>query len=126
MTERKTVLIVEDDRDARFVLSAILNHDGYRVIEAVNGEEGVALAAAELPDVIVMDLRMPIMNGMQAAEAIHADARSRHIPIVVLTAHDFEDWESPERAEVLFHSRLGKPIEPRRLMEHVRGIIGPP
>ena len=126
MPSSKTVLVIEDDRDARFVLGAILNYDGYRVLEATDGGEGVALAATHLPDIIVMDVHMPSMNGIQAAAVLREDERTRSIPIVALTG----DWEAltsrPGLARTLFHSWLAKPLEPRRLMEHIREIIGDP
>jgi CheY-like chemotaxis protein len=126
MASAKTVLVIEDDMDARFVLGAILNYDGYRMLSAADGAQGVALACRHLPDIIIMDVHMPGMGGLEAAAALRDDERTRSIPIVAISG----DWEvldsRPTLTRALFHSWLAKPLEPRRLMEHIRGIIGDP
>ena len=122
MASSKTVLLMEDDADTRFVLGAILNYDGYHVIEAVDGAEGVALATRHLPDVIVADVHMPEVSGVEAAAALSKDARTRSIPVVAITG-DWDALESQPIVAALFHSWLRKPFEPRELMDHIRGII---
>jgi len=122
---RKTILLVEDNEDTRFVLSAILNHDGYHVVEAMDGAEGVSRAREDQPDLILMDIRMPRMDGFEAGEAIRRDARISEIPIVAVTAEYF-DARREERARVLFHCVLSKPVEPEGLRARIRGIIGDP
>lgn len=124
MASRKTVLIVDDDRDVRFVLGAILNYDGYRVVEAADGPSGITLAEEHRPDVVIMDLRMPGMSGLDAARALRKREETSQIPVVALTADDLESWE--ELGRDVFHSFLRKPIEPKQLNEHVRAIIGAP
>ncbi|MGE0161068.1 MAG: response regulator [Gemmatimonadales bacterium] len=126
MASSKTVLIVENDADARFAVGAVLNHDGYHVEEAPGGERGVALARELLPDLILMDINMPGMDGLEAAERIRADERTRHIPIVALTGERLADRTGARRAGQLFHSILWKPMTPTKLMAHIRGIIGDP
>ena len=123
---RKTILIVDNDQDVRLVLGAILNYDGYHVVEAANGAEGVEMARGLLPDLVIMDIRMPRLDGFETAKALRADERTRDIPIVVLTGESLDDPARVERALGLFHSRLWKPIEAKRLKEHVRQVIGEP
>ena len=84
----KTVLLVEDNEDNRIVYSTILQHFGYRVMEALNGEEGIAKARAERPDLILMDISIPIIDGWEATQVLKRDpdrregkdlARERHL-----------------------------------------------
>jgi CheY-like chemotaxis protein len=127
MTSRKTVLIVDDDPDARFVLTAVLNHDGYRVIEAADGAAAVSQASRHRPDIIVMDIRMPTMSGLAAGEAIRRDERTRDIPIVALTGESFDgDEEALRRIGTLFAVFVRKPVKPTVMRETIREIIGDP
>jgi two-component system response regulator len=81
------VLLVEDNEMNRDMLSRRLQRKGYAVLIAVDGEEGVAMAIAERPDLILMDVSLPQMNGYDATRAIKSAPETRHIPIVALTAH---------------------------------------
>src|SRR5688572_17743123 len=83
----KTVLLVEDNEDNRIVYSTILRHFGYSVTEALNGEEGIAKARAEKPDLILMDISIPIIDGWEATQVLKHDPSTRDIPIIALTAH---------------------------------------
>jgi two-component system cell cycle response regulator DivK len=83
----KTVLLVEDNEDNRIVYSTILRHFGYSVSEALNGEEGIAKARAEKPDLILMDISIPIIDGWEATQVLKHDPLTRDIPIIALTAH---------------------------------------
>lgn len=123
MTARKSILIVEDDEDARFVLGAILNHDGYRVLEARDGDEGVALAATHVPDLIILDVHPSRGDGLEAGAAIRSDDRTRNIPVLAVTEPRF-DGARRSRTDGLFESCLSKPVEPTRLVERVHDIIG--
>ena len=127
MTSKKTVLIVDDDPDARFVLTAVLNHDGYRVIEAADGAAAVSQASRHRPDIIVMDIRMPSMNGLEAGEAIRSDERTRDVPIVALSGETFDgDEATARRIGTLFAMYVRKPVKPSVMRETIRGIIGDP
>src|SRR5205807_2193451 len=86
-TNGKTVLLVEDNEDNRIVYSTILRHFGYSVTEALNGEEGIAKARSEKPDLILMDISIPIIDGWEATQVLKHDPDTRDIPIIALTAH---------------------------------------
>jgi len=121
----KLILIIEDNEDTRFVFSAILNYDGYRIVEAANGRLGVACALAHLPDLIITDFDMPVMDGFAAARLIRADERTRGIPIMVVTGNDFTAEQHAE-AITLFDCCFGKPMQPSQVLGAVQRLIGPP
>ena len=83
----KMVLLVEDNEDNRIVYSTILKHFGYEVTEALNGEEGIAKARSEKPDLILMDISIPIIDGWEATQVLKHDPSTKGIPIIALTAH---------------------------------------
>lgn len=89
----KTILIVEDFDDSRAMMKMVLEMKGCLVVEAVNGREAVELAAYQCPDLILMDLRMPVMNGIEATRLILAQAETCHVPIVAISAHCEGDWK---------------------------------
>jgi CheY-like chemotaxis protein len=121
----KTVLLVEDNEDNRIVYSTILRHFGYRVMEALNGEEGIATARAEKPDLILMDISIPIIDGWEATQVLKHDPETRKIPIIALTAHALAS--DRERAmEVGCDGYLAKPCEPRAVVAEVQRFLGRP
>jgi CheY-like chemotaxis protein len=85
-----TILIAEDNEDNRFIMKMLLEMRGYRVLTAANGVEAIASAESERPDLILMDLRMPVLNGLATTRQLrqHADARLRQIPVIALSAYD--------------------------------------
>jgi two-component system, cell cycle response regulator DivK len=125
MTEdgQKKVLLVEDNEDNLVVYRTILEHVGYIVLEARDGEEGVRRARSDHPDLILMDISIPKMDGWEATQRLKADEATRAIPIVALTAHALE--EDRQRAiEVGCDGYLAKPIEPRRVVQEVERFVG--
>jgi CheY-like chemotaxis protein len=84
------ILIVEDNEMNRDMLTRRLERRGFEIVCAVDGPEGVALAASELPDVILMDVALGEMDGWEATTRIRADGRTSHIPVIALTAHALE------------------------------------
>ena len=82
-----TIMIVEDNEPSRDALSRRLERRGYRVLPASDGQQAVALAKAQTPDLILMDLGLPIVDGWEATRQLKEDAVTRHIPIIVLSAH---------------------------------------
>lgn len=86
MTRKKRILIVEDNSDARNLLALVLSRSGYDIIEAATGLDAIHQAHAGQPDLIIMDLSLPEMNGDETTVRLKADASTRHIPVVVNTA----------------------------------------
>ena len=125
MNDEKTVLLVEDNEDNLIVYRTILDHVGYRVIEARDGEEGVARARADHPDLILMDLSLPKMDGWEATRRIKADEGTRQIPIIAVTAHALDD-DREKATQVGCDGYLAKPVAPRRVVEEVERFIGKP
>jgi two-component system cell cycle response regulator DivK len=118
-----TVLLVEDNPHNRKIFSGMLTHSGFRVIEADDGHQALAAVAAELPDVILMDLSIPGVDGWEVTRRLKADPRSRRVPIIALTAHAMRGDEERARAAGCDHY-LAKPISPKKVVEEVRKILG--
>ncbi|MEP7001919.1 MAG: response regulator, partial [bacterium] len=119
----KTVLLVEDNEDNRIVYSTILRHFGYEVIEALNGEEGIAKARSEKPDLILMDISIPIIDGWEATQVLKHDPATRDIPIIALTAHALAS-DREKAMEVGCDGYLAKPCEPRAVVAEVQRFLG--
>ena len=120
---RHRLLLVEDNEDNRTIYSTLLRHLGYEVIEAQNGVQAIELARSERPDLILMDISIPEMDGWEATRILRGDPVTKDVPIVALTAHALED-DRERAAEVGFSSYLAKPIEPRAVLAEVRRLIG--
>lgn len=120
----KTVLIVEDQLDTLAIHSAYLERHGYRVLCAEDGEAGLDYARRHRPDLILMDLSVPRVNGLVATETLKGDPETGHIPIVIMTAHTYG---SVGRRAVAAgcDGFLAKPLDPRRVLEEVEQRIGP-
>lgn len=90
ISPKSTILVAEDDEDNRFIMKMLLEMRGYRVVTAANGHEAIASAERERPDLILMDLRMPVLNGLATTRQLrlHADARLRQLPVIALSAYD--------------------------------------
>jgi len=119
----KTVLVVEDTEDNRQILRDLLGAAGYAMIEAHDGAEGVAKARDNLPDLILMDIQMPVMDGYEASRRIKADAATRSIPIIAVTSYALSGDEEKARAAGC-DAYIAKPFSPRQLLAKVREIIG--
>jgi two-component system, cell cycle response regulator DivK len=120
----KTVLLVEDNEDNLVVYRTILEHVGYRVIEARDGEEGVARAHENMPDLILMDISIPKIDGWEATQRLKTDEATRGIPIIALTAHALEE-DRQKAAQAGCDGYLAKPVEPRRVVAEVERFVGP-
>ena len=116
---RQTVLLAEDKPDDQYVTRMLLEQCGCRVIEAKDGEEAVALAVSEHPDIILLDLRMPVVDGYEAARRIRAHPEMRGVPMVAYTA--YYSYSLTEGAtEAGFDEYIVKPInfdDMRKLIE---------
>jgi CheY-like chemotaxis protein len=118
----QTILLVEDHEDNRIVYRTVLQHFGYTVLEAFDGEEGVRRAREELPDLILMDISIPLMDGWEATRLLKADPSTSRIPIIALTAHALAEDRAQAEA-VGCDGYLAKPIEPRRVLEEVQRAL---
>ncbi|HVN84048.1 MAG TPA: response regulator [Candidatus Binatia bacterium] len=94
----KRILVVEDDADNRRIVTKVLSVEGYTVVEATDGYEAIAKTQAERPDLILMDLALPNMDGWEATRRIKADPELKHIPVIALTAFAMRGDEEQARA----------------------------
>jgi two-component system, cell cycle response regulator DivK len=91
MNSAKRVLVVDDFEDSRFSLSRLLEIEGYEVIEATDGAQAIEMAIKDRPDLILMDLSLPVVDGLSATRQIRQNDAMRRVPIIALTAHDLTD-----------------------------------
>ena len=118
---RDRVLVVEDEKDVRELLRLNLKGGGFDVLEAQNGAEGLAIAKAELPSVVILDLMMPEMNGMEVCRALRRNPATSRIPILMLTAKSTEE-DKVAGLEVGADDYVTKPFSPRELLLRVRAV----
>jgi CheY-like chemotaxis protein len=120
--EKPLVLVVDDFADNREMYSEYLGFSGYRVIEARNGVEAIEQAVAKKPDIIIMDLSLPVMDGWEATRRLKADERTRGIPVVALTGHALAG-HSKGAKEAGCDSFLAKPCLPDQLVAEIRRML---
>jgi CheY-like chemotaxis protein len=118
---RRLAVIVDDDPGVRGVLALLLEAEGWTVVEAQDGKVGLRLARRLAPDVIVTDLRMPRMSGMEMAESIRAASEGKRAPILAVTAAESDLRETAARSG-LFVGVLTKPVRPEPFLSAVRGL----
>jgi CheY-like chemotaxis protein len=121
--DRARVLLVEDYDDARELYALCLRSSGFDVVEAATGAEALALAHGTRPDLIVMDMLLPGIDGWQATAELKGDPRTRDIPIVALTAHVLRE-ERERIASLGCDAFLAKPCLPPELIRTVRRLLG--
>jgi two-component system cell cycle response regulator DivK len=121
---QKQVLLVEDNDDNRMIFATILDHFGYAVVQAPNGREGVDMADQHRPDLIIMDISLPVMDGLEATRRIRANPNTATIPVLAVTAHA-RDGDRDRVIDAGCNDYLAKPVEPRKLVQRVQGMIGP-
>ena len=121
--QTKTVLLVEDTEDNRFMMRRLLEMAGYHVVEATNGEEAVTLAHSERPDLILMDLSLPIIDGLAATRAIRKLEGFAETPIVAVSAHDTSDFQADALAAGC-DSYITKPIDFSQLELLIARLLG--
>ena len=118
----KRILVVEDQEDNRQILRDLLGSVGYDLIEAGDGEAGVAAATAQHPDLILMDIQLPVMDGYEATRRIKANPELKGIPIIVVTSYALSGDEAKAR-EAGCDAYVTKPYSPRQLLAKIREFL---
>jgi two-component system cell cycle response regulator DivK len=119
----KRILVIDDQEDLRGVLRDLLIGSGYSVIEAADGEAGVAKAKSDRPDLILMDIQMPVIDGYEATRQIKVDPNLKPIPIVAVSSFAMKGDEEKARAAGCDHY-VTKPYSPMQLLRLIRGLLG--
>jgi two-component system phosphate regulon response regulator PhoB len=118
-----TVLTIEDQPDIRRLIRMTLEYDGLTVLEASDGEEGLKLARQHLPDVILLDVMMPGMDGLTVNRTLSVDSRLKHIPVVILSALG-RTADIQAGLETGVHAYLVKPFSPWELLDVIQKLTG--
>jgi len=122
MTTSKRILLVEDQEDGRRIVRDLLAASDYALIEAKTGEEGLALAEQERPDLILMDIQLPGLDGYEVTRRIKANPALSHIPIVAVTSYALSGDEQKAYAAGC-NDYVAKPFSPRALMAKIREYL---
>ena len=117
-----TVMVVEDFEDNRFMMRRLLEMSGYRVVEAINGQEAVETARRELPDLILMDLSLPLLDGLAATRRIREQKELSKVPIIAVSAHDTADFHADALAAGC-NEYVTKPIDFDQLEELLNRLV---
>ncbi len=120
MTQR--ILVIEDQEDNRIILRDLLNSAGFEVIEAVDGQAGVDLAEAEIPDLILMDIQLPVLDGYEATRKIKKIPSLESIPVIAVTSYALGGDEAKARAAGC-DGYIANPFSPRLLLAKVREFL---
>jgi two-component system cell cycle response regulator DivK len=119
----KKILVIEDTEDNRQILRDLLGMAGYDMIEARDGAAGVVMAAEHKPDLILMDIQMPVMDGYEATRRIKANPELKSIPVIAVTSYALSGDEDKARAAGC-DGYIAKPFSPRLMLAKVREILG--
>ena len=118
----KRILLVEDTEDNRQIVRDLMESAGYDLIEAEDGATGVAMAAEHRPDLILMDIQLPVMDGYEACRRIKAQPELRHIPIVAVTSYALSGDEA-KTIEAGCDGYVAKPFSPRQLLAKINEFL---
>ncbi|MGH6739654.1 MAG: response regulator [Bradyrhizobium sp.] len=121
MSER-TILYIEDNEYNRKIVRQLLGRTSYRLVEATDGESGVSMAQQQSPQLILMDVQLPKMSGLDATRVLKADPRTSHVPIIVITSFALSG-DREKAAAAGADSYLAKPYSPRELLALVRQYL---
>ena len=113
------MLLIAEDTDSNYLLLSLMLRKEYEVIRAGDGEEVVRLCEQIQPDIVLMDIQMPEMDGLEATRQIRASGKHRDLPIIAMTAHAFED-EKLRCQQAGMNDFLSKPIDPNKLKDSIR------
>ena len=118
----KHILVIEDQEDNRAILRDLLSSAGFSISEAFNGADGVAKAEAEHPDLILMDIQMPVMDGYEATRRIKANAAIAAIPVIAVTSYALSG-DAAKARDAGCDGYVTKPFSPRQLLEVIHGFL---
>jgi two-component system cell cycle response regulator DivK len=118
----KRILVIEDQEDNRRIVHDLLTSVGYEIIEAVTGEDGVTAAATHIPDLILMDIQLPGLDGYDATRRIKANPALRHIPIIAVTSYALSG-DDVKAFEAGCDGYVSKPFSPRALLVKIREFL---
>ena len=131
MAGAKRVLIVDDDESVRMFVAGVMEAEGWDTEEALNGQQGVDQAELDVPDLIILDVNMPVMDGFEAFQQFRNSPFTDKVPIIMLTGINAEEGEaySRERMEEKFgvegpEAFVEKPVDPVFLLQSVMGVVG--
>ena len=116
------ILLVEDTEDNRVIVRDLVSSAGYELLEAVDGAEGLAMAEKEKPDLILMDIQLPVMDGYEATRRIKANPALKHIPIIAVTSYALSGDEEKTRAAGC-DGYIAKPFSPRQLLKQIGELL---
>jgi CheY-like chemotaxis protein len=116
------VLLVDDDPTIRMICATNLQLDGYHVLEASNGQEGLELALDTAPDVVLLEISMPVLDGFGLAAALQADERTRELPLIFLTA-EVDPVVTARAFETGAHAVISKPFDPTAVISFVERVV---
>jgi len=117
------ILLVEDNEMNRDMLSRRLKKKGYEVVIAVDGQEGVTMASSEGPDIVLLDMSLPVMDGWEAARLLEANPGTRDIPVIALTAHAMAG-DREKTLEAGCDDYDTKPVDFKRLLGKIEALLG--
>jgi len=118
----KTILVIEDHEDNRRIMRDLLTSAGYEVIEAVTGEEGVTAAETHRPDLILMDVQLPGLDGYEATRRIKANPSLQKVPIIIVTSYALSG-DDVKAFEAGCDAYVSKPFSPRELLAKIREFL---
>ena len=119
----RRILIADDEFNIRNILDFSLHAEGLDVIEAENGEQALELATRELPDLIILDVMMPGLSGVETCRRLKADTRTADIPVILLTARSGKD-DRQEGMDAGAAGYITKPFSPHKVVDAVQNLIG--
>jgi two-component system, cell cycle response regulator DivK len=118
----KRILVVEDQEDNRRIVRDLLTSVGYEIVEAVTGEEGVSVAEAQAPDLILMDIQLPGIDGYEATRRIKANTALHQIPVIAVTSYALSG-DDVKAFEAGCDAYVSKPFSPRALLAKIREFV---
>ena len=116
------VLVIDDNERNRYLARFLLEQRGHEVLEAEDGEQGLARVASDLPDVVIMDLGLPGIDGLEATRRLRANPATASLPVIACTAHSMVDDEQTA-LDAGCNGYISKPIDPARFVDQIEAIL---